>query len=404
MTMGNQQYVMQEGQVAIVNDRQTTAPNLFVRENGFHSVKLSDLTAEYYIDTSGSTTGSILQYEKISAAKMLQVIKGTHIVAWNDEATKVNSLNEMYSDGGTYPSCFVNMIAATNKCLVVYTDGEICVDDMRSFKSKMVGKVNEVPVIIVFAVSEFSMAIADMERIINMSIPEAFLSLSNDVVILVTANGDHRVLMTKGCFNKLHSIPLEMSTLLSELPPFDPIQLKEIVVTAVPANLIRLKNVDDFVDMNVLYTQEALPLEVLEGLTDRTLIPRLDLPRLQASLMQMNRKLSENAELDAIRKQLYEIAASEKVGSEEHRLLADKYNELKRRKREDMDTRKLRAINNILKYCTLRNIRAIPLPLCLAAIGRRVRDTTTQRTSTSWAHVFRSSAPSLWFAATPASF
>ena len=84
---------------------------------------------------------------------------------------------------------------------------------------------------------------------------------------------------------------------------------------------------------------EDIPVQVLEGLADRTVIPRLDLKQLQSQLTRMDCKLHENPELDAIRKHLYEIAESEKTGSEEHRQLVKKYNEQKVRKHSDSTSR-----------------------------------------------------------------
>ena len=281
---------------------------------------------------------------------MMKVVKESHIVAWNDTAIKVTSLEQMHSGGGTDPCSFVNLIGGDNKCLIVYTDGQIGQSSMLDFKTRLGGKMNGNPVLFAFVVPDFSFTLEEMQAEITMSIPDAFLSLSNDVMILVTANGEHRILMTKGCFNILPSIKeLKESTLLTKLPAFDVQKLKEISITAVPRNLIRMKNVENFVDVNALYALEDLSVEVLEGLTDRALLPRLELLRLQTSLIQMNRKLSESPELDAIRKQLYEIAASGKAGSDEHKQLADKYNQMKQCKRAKGDTAKLAAINKILE-------------------------------------------------------
>ena len=92
--------------------------------------------------------------------------------------------------------------------------------------------------IIGFAVVSFDLTIERLQSTIDMSIPETFLSLSNDVMILVTAQSKHRVLMVKGCFNSLRTIRLEERTPLSELPPFEPNMLKDITFTATPANLV----------------------------------------------------------------------------------------------------------------------------------------------------------------------
>ena len=249
--------------------------NLVVNSGKFRIARLSELSAEYYLDTSGSTFGAVLTYERESAILLSCVIRPSNIFTWNTTAQKVADLKDIKeSEGGTDPSCFVQYVNRP-QCLVVYTDGQISEYAMDRFRDAMLDKLKDVPVIIGFAVSSFAISVEQLETTINMSIPETFLSLSNDVMILVTAQAKHHMLMAKGCFNNLRTIPLERSTLLSQLPPFEPNQLKDINFTATPANLLKLQNVVGYVDLQVLYDVEDIPVEVLESLSDRTVIPRL---------------------------------------------------------------------------------------------------------------------------------
>ncbi len=64
---------------------------------------LTDLTAEYYIDISGSTSGSILKYETDLAKKLELYIKRSKIVEWSTVAN-ITQKYPCISSGGTDPS------------------------------------------------------------------------------------------------------------------------------------------------------------------------------------------------------------------------------------------------------------------------------------------------------------
>ena len=48
--------------------------NLIVKSENFRSARLSELNAEYYLDTSGSPSGAVLTYERESAIQLARVI------------------------------------------------------------------------------------------------------------------------------------------------------------------------------------------------------------------------------------------------------------------------------------------------------------------------------------------
>jgi hypothetical protein len=294
------------------------AAPLFVEVNTQQTVNIVGLPADYFIDTSGSTAGSILRYEVESVKMLAEYLKPQQYVSWNSTATKVTNLSTLRSEGGTNPVTFAPY-TEQSQCVVVYTDGQIGANDMAQFKTVMANKMANVPVVIVFAVTGLDATITRMEASINMSIPETFLSLSNDVIILVTSNGFHRTLMAKGCFNEFPTVTLSADLNLSDLPVFEFASLKNLTTIAgLPSHVIKLKGIAHFIDLNVLYTVEDLPTAILEGLCDRTLLPKFNLTALHALLNRMNRKITENPELERIRDQLWQMAMSSEAGTEKH--------------------------------------------------------------------------------------
>lgn len=111
--------------------------SLLVKGDEFRSSRLAELSAEYYLDTSGSTAGSVLTYERDSALLLARTIRPSHIVTWNTSAEKVGELKDVKrSLGGTDPSCFVHFLNKP-QCLVVYTDGQIGESEMSKFREAM---------------------------------------------------------------------------------------------------------------------------------------------------------------------------------------------------------------------------------------------------------------------------
>lgn len=334
--------------------------SLFVDPTTFQTSDkfLVSLNAEYFIDTSGSTSGSILKSEITSASMFSNYFKSAKIVSWNSCASVVSNFSDLRSTGGTYPIYFVKYLPKNGNLIMVYTDGQINLNDMRAFnneiKTTFVNNLKTIPIMIVFTVPKFDMTLDHLQKsYINMSIPESFLSLSNDVIILITdcTTSDHRVLMTKGCFNCFETLELTETTLLNRLPHFNFELLKNIkLLEGLPSNIIKLKTCNEYIDLNQLYLQDDLSLEVLEGLCDRTLLPIFNLSSLHNVITRINKKLSENPELDVIRKELFEISTSEHAGTELHKEVINRYNEIKSKKNANFNREKLSAINKLLNY------------------------------------------------------
>lgn len=330
--------------------------SLFVDLSTVENTKrdLTSFTADFFVDVSGSTSGSIIAAERDSATMLASILKVGKIVGWHTNASVVRSFAELRSTGGTNPTCFVPYLSTSSNLVVVYTDGQIEVNEMKKFKDSITGKLKSCPVLIIFAVPKFDMTLKSLqERYINMSIPESFLSLSNDVAILITegSRSSHKVLMAKGCFDCLETCELSDDTLMTYLPNFNFNSLRNIsVLEGLPSHIIKLKTCQEYIDLNVLYLQDDLSPEILEGLCDRTLLPKFNLASMHTMITRINRKLTENPELDAVRKELFEISTSGDAGTDKHREVIAKYNEIKTKKNVGVNKIKLSMINKLLEH------------------------------------------------------
>ena len=309
------------------------------------STPLSGIDTVYCIDTSGSTGGNILTLEKDVVKWLSTVLPTKKIIGWNSDATQVNNIDELYSTGGTYPSCFVPLLDDP-KCLVIITDGQIGLHDMETFRACAVGKIRNIPIIIIFAISNANATIGSMQNSVNMSIPNGLLSLSNDVLIIVATSMSKNIMLTKGCFNNLKSCELTNELNIYELPLFEPDMLNKINIDgSVPLNLIKLSCFANYIDLNVLYTLDDLPLDVINGI-DRLTLPRFNLDILHKILITMLKKYNSNPELDAIRQELFLIANSPDVGLPIHKELIENYQVI--RSRGSQNSTKVSAIHKLL--------------------------------------------------------
>lgn len=101
--------------------------SLFVDQSSLNNVSTKSLrsyTADYFIDTSGSTSGSILASEISSATHFSNYFTTGKIVSWNNYARICKYFTNLRSTGGTDPSCFVQHLSFDN-LIMVYTDGQI---------------------------------------------------------------------------------------------------------------------------------------------------------------------------------------------------------------------------------------------------------------------------------------
>jgi hypothetical protein len=309
---------------------------------------LTDLQADYCIDTSYSTQGAVLTSEKHSAQNMSKYLKQNRIIGWDSTAHYANSFNELDVRGCTEPATFVPLINKSN-CLIVYTDGLIGQQSMNELENKVSTALDDIPIIVVFALQYFEISIDIMQSSINMSVPEAFLRLSNNVMILISNGPQHKILMNKGCFSKFESIKLFGDTVLDNLPDFDLENLNEVtVMESLLSHQILLDGFDSPLNLNVLYLSNDVPTEVLESLCNRMHLPRINLDMMHALLVRLNQNMTENPELQVIRDQLSEISVSDKAGTDDHKNLIKSYNLIRSQKNTGGDKKKLRAIADFL--------------------------------------------------------
>lgn len=317
---------------------------------GGSSVPLVSLAASYYIDTSGSTTeNDICQREKTFSQNLCDHVRADKIFRWDSTSSQVSSISAIVGNrmGGTDPCCFVSLIGKPD-CMVIVTDGQIGTGTMDRFKTAMYGKVGTIPIIVILTVPSLDVQINQLAGV-DLSISDPFLSLSNDVIIVITSGTTSRTLMSKGCFDIFEVAGLEPTTVVSSLPLFDMSMLKLVCVTGgVPSNLIKLRGIDGYVDLNVLYTLNDIPVSVITGLCDRACIPKMNLDVLHRQLTTMLQHYRQNPELDAIRQELFTIATSSDAGSDRHKELIATYEEVRKRKFTPESSDKVKAITDLL--------------------------------------------------------
>ena len=312
----------------------TQALKLFVDFDDSNKVSLSNLDFSSYMDSSGSTCGLIMKNQIAIYKKLQEQCKIRKLVSWASTAilhTGVN-MNVLACGGGTDPSCFVRFWN-DEKAAIIFTDGQISISDMEQFKNNIMAKVNGIPIIIMLTLSDIgnkTLRYLKLSVGIDMSIPETFLSLSNDVVIGLTDGKETKVLMSKGAFSIFESHPLEENSVLSFLPNFDFKLLKQInIMTGLPSNFIKLDNYDKYVDINNLLSEET-NIDILEKLCSRTILPKLNINFVNSVLERMYKMFTVNPELERVRNELYQISASIDAGTEKHTQLIELYNNMRK--------------------------------------------------------------------------
>jgi hypothetical protein len=327
---------------------------LFVNQENQKTL-LTEMMADYCIDISGSTRGLILENEKKSADKLSEFIKPRKIIGFDDKAHIISKINYLQTYGSTTePSCFVPLIDKS-QCLICYTDGLINQTEMTKFETKINAILNDIPIIIIFVLKDFSITINEMQQTINMSIPEAFLRLSNNVIILITDGLKYKTLMNKGCFSQFETIQLNNDTKLCHLSNFDLQDFTKVYVSgSLPEHMLILNNV--VIDLNVLYKLDNVDTIILKSLCDRMHLPRLNLDAMHLLLTRIKRKMNENPLLEQIRDKLADIIKNNEMGTDEHKNLIKQYNLIRLQKNSLEDKEKLNIINKFLEM--IANYRA----------------------------------------------
>nr|QBK86986.1 MAG: hypothetical protein LCMAC103_03300 [Marseillevirus LCMAC103] len=307
------------------------------------SVALRDLRATYAVDTSGSTSGSILKQEIMSIEMLREAaLPCSQMISWNSSARVVKDVRDLSSRGLTYPENFVPLLSAECQLLVLYTDGYIGPLQVEHFKAAMSGLEEKFPIVIVFTIASeltFEQAkIADLERQVNMSIPESCLEFSDDVLIIVNSGGVHRTLMSKGVFAPLGQPRLTSETHVLQLPACDFGALKDLrTEPRLPAGLVRLDGWKHPVSLERIYLADAnneadvADLHpILAKLCQRVYLPSLDLTRMRRLLVALSRKATENPEMRKTRDALAQIATGDRARTPAHHALIEKLHSLRR--------------------------------------------------------------------------
>ena len=270
---------------------------------------LSQLFVECHIDKSVSYDDSALDNKTNILLKLFK-----HVKVHNDAMDPI-----IFAKNTVNPECIVIMIAS-------WIDNKT----IEKFKTNLQYKVKNIPIFIQLLVPSLSINIKKMNSFVNMSISEPFLTLSNDVLVIVTSNTVSKVLMSKGCFNRFNMSYLSESTILDTLPGINIDTLQDIYVdNNIPDHIIKLRNVDEYVNLKNVYHTTDIPINIINGLCDRSCIPKLDLKVISHILQNMY----ENPELKNICDELYSIDTSTEFGVARYRVLTDLYLETKKKKK-----------------------------------------------------------------------
>ena len=290
--------------------------------------------ANYAIDTSGSTAGNILLWEKMSAEQMMEYIKCERMISWNSIARIVNGLDKLCSEGMTVPVHIVPFIHNA-KMLILYTDGFIHETDMKNFQMKL-ATIPKIPIMVIFTLSgsyHLGSTITEMQQQIDMSIPEACIAMSDDVCLILNIQGQHKILMQKGSFPQIEILELTRHTTLNSLPDFDMSSMNEFSIKGIlPQGQIWLDDLPEPLVLEKLYNCTDIPFAILDLLYKniRMYLPVLDLDRFHRTLDILQKKVIEDPKLTELRDQLFKIATTDKAGSDEHRALIKEYTEHKK--------------------------------------------------------------------------
>lgn len=324
-----------------------------------NSVPLRSLKVNYAMDNSGSTgCGNVLNNQKLAFSMLNEYLRCNRLIKWNSFAKIMDNINNIFSEGGTDPNTFLKYLEDDCQLLVIYTDGQIW--DMNRFKSAIDHQLKEkMPIIIVFTLDNtqytFENTIKEMERQVNMSIPESCISFSDDVLLLVNLNGSHKTLMSKGIFTTFGQPILDMTTKIGDLPDCDLSCLTKLrTQSPLPPGFIRLNNFSDPVNLKKVYQANINDNDIVKQLFDQLLpelcqriyLPNLDLTKLHSLLVNLSRKMTENPELKKTQDELARIATGNLAGSDEHKALIKKLHLL--RKKPTLSPGNLKLINKWL--------------------------------------------------------
>ena len=171
------------------NRQQTQQQNQrmsFFRTQEFQNVIVDSKSSKLMIcmDNSGSTSGRVLEQQKFFARSIMPFFSTVAIVKWDTFASRVSSLDQIQSAGGTEPICTVGLISETNPDFLLFmTDGQVGRVD--EFRAALLATTIQCPTIVCLTVEQQSGTNVSSFFGVNMSIVEAFMSASQDVAIVL---------------------------------------------------------------------------------------------------------------------------------------------------------------------------------------------------------------------------
>ena len=299
------------------------------------SSKLNNFTTYYALDESGSThINDIMRYQFDSLNRLNSIIKGHKFIGWQSSAHYINIDHMPRSYGGTYPSCILPLVNSDCQCLVIYTDGQIPSQSAKHFVKSM-EKLSGKPIIMILTLSSYynsNSTIRSIENQVNMSIPEGCATNTNDLLVLLNLGGKHYNLLASGSFQGLFEIiDLHNDTTLEQLPETNLDNLNYVTVDNLNINPKEYIKYDSthLIQMEKVYQMTHIPIEILNILSTRLNLSKLDLNKLTPILLDMRKQLDENKELDSVRQALTDEIISGNMGSARHRELLDAYKRIK---------------------------------------------------------------------------
>jgi hypothetical protein len=317
------------------------------------SCLLTSLRTLHAVDCSGSTAGDRLKHELLSVSMISSFLSNELLLAWSGDANFHHDFKTIGSSGGTIPSCIVPFLVKYN-ALVLYTDGEIDNYQMTNFENKLASLNKTIPIIIIFTMDSkynLSNTIVQLENQVNMSIPQACLKCSSDVLLAVNLSGTHKILMSKGIFNIYGpDFGIEPTTKLSSLPDFDMTLLQSLSFRILPENTIWINNAP--LSLPELYKTQYFDGidDILTKINNRVFFPNMDLDKLRTMLNRLLREMIDNPILNELRERLATLSVNiSKHKSDEHMRLLEEINTIRKTSKNNTFTKTRHIIQTLLE-------------------------------------------------------
>jgi hypothetical protein len=202
--------------------------------------------------------------------------------------------------GGTSITSIMPFIGVDTEAIVIFTDGQIDSREMQRFVDSH--KLRDIPVIVFLTYLDHGVTVTKLNTTVNMSVPECFMGISNNVLIAVNNHNDIRVLMAKGAYRAFESgETLDNNSVISFLSSLN---IKDLVamktIKGLSATQVLVAGSSDPIDLNDVYANKEIPLELLAGFSHRTILAKLDLVQIDTILLAMLKKYAKPMNAEAV--------------------------------------------------------------------------------------------------------